>query len=264
MIRGWQPWLWKIGLLLLVLCLLVARMHHGLLLLTFVLGGAGIALTVWTVWDEYSRSVQWNAAQLEHFRFLAAAETSLDAFALLESVRDKTGATVDFRFDYVNANIEKMLGRPRREVSGETLLGTLPFFATNGLFESLCGVVESGEPVVGEFAPARTDGGLWMRYQAVKLGDGVAITLSDISTLKATQERYAKLAEFNDSIFQSAPFSIIATDPRGMITAMNLAAERMTGYSREELVGKFPLTHLHDHRELAKAAGVLETAGIVR
>jgi diguanylate cyclase (GGDEF)-like protein/PAS domain S-box-containing protein len=102
-----------------------------------------------------------------------------------------------------------------------------------------------------------------MRYQAVKLGDGIAITLSDISTLKATQERYAKLAEFNDSIFQSAPFSIIATDPRGMITAMNLAAERMTGYSREELVGKFPLTHLHDHRELAKAASVLETAGMV-
>jgi diguanylate cyclase (GGDEF)-like protein/PAS domain S-box-containing protein len=248
----------------LVLCLLVARMHHGLLLLTFVLGGAGVALAVWTVWDEYRRSVQWNAAQLEHFRFLAAAETSLDAFALLESVRDKTGVTVDFRFDYVNANIEKMLGRPRREVSGETLLGTLPLFATNGLFERLCGVVESGEPVVGEFASARTpDGGLWMRYQAVKLGDGVAITLSDISTLKATQERYAKLAEFNDSIFQSAPFSIIATDPRGMITAMNQAAERMTGYSREELVGKFPLTHLHDHRELTKAASVLESAGMV-
>ncbi len=263
MIRGRQSWLWKVGLLLVAMCVLAGRMHHGLLLLTFVLGGVGIALAGWTVWDEHNRTVQWNAAQLEHFRFLAAAETSLDAFALLESVRDKSGVTVDFRFDYVNANIEKMLGRPRREVSGETLLGTLPFFATNGLFEKLCGVVESGEPVVGEFAPARTDGGLWMRYQAVKLGDGVAITLSDISTLKATQERYAKLAEFNDSIFQSAPFSIIATDPRGMITAMNLAAERMTGYSREELVGKFPLTHLHDPRELAKAASILEAAGMV-
>jgi diguanylate cyclase (GGDEF)-like protein/PAS domain S-box-containing protein len=264
MIRGRQSRVWKIGLLLATICLLVARMPHGLLLVTFVLGGASIALAGWTVWDEHNRAVQWNAAQLEHFRFLAAAETSLDAFALLESVRDETGVTVDFRFDYVNANIEKMLGRPRREVSGETLLGTLPFFATNGLFERLCTVVESGEPVVGEFAPARApEGGLWMRYQAVKLGDGVAITLSDISTLKATQERYAKLAEFNDSIFQSAPFSIIATDPRGMITAMNLAAERMTGYSREELVGKFPLTHLHDPRELAKAASVLETAGIV-
>jgi diguanylate cyclase (GGDEF)-like protein/PAS domain S-box-containing protein len=262
MIRGRQSWLWKVGLLLAIF-VLVGRMPHGLLLLTFVLGGVGITLAGWTVWDEHNRTVQWNAAQLEHFRFLAAAETSLDAFALLESVRDKSGETVDFRFDYVNANIERMLGRPRREVSGETLLGTLPFFATNGLFERLCGVVESGEPVVGEFAPARTDGGLWMRYQAVKLGDGVAITLSDISTLKATQERYAKLAEFNDSIFQSAPFSIIATDSRGMITAMNLAAERMTGYSREELVGKFPLTHLHDQRELAKAASVLETAGMV-
>ena len=265
MIRSRQPWLWKIGLLLVAASLLVGRMHHGLSMLTFVLGGVGIALAGWTVWDEHNRTVQWNAAQLEHFRFLAAAETSLDAFALLEAVRDATGKTVDFRFDYVNANVEKMMGRPRREVAGDTLLAQLPFFATNGLFERLCAVAESGEPMVGEFAPLARAGnsGRWMRYQAVKLGDGVAITVSDISALKATQERYAKLAEFNDSIFQSAPFSIIATDNRGLITAMNLAAERMTGYSRDELVGKFSLTHLHDARELANAAILLENAGMV-
>ena len=31
---------------------------------------------------------------------------------------------------------------------------------------------------------------------------------------------------------------------------MNVAAEKLTGYSREELVGKAPLTVLHDEREL--------------
>ena len=264
MIRGRWLWLRKIGLTFVAICLVIGLLHHGLSLLTFVLGGAGVALAGWTVWNEHHRTLKWKAAQMEHFRFLAAAETSLDAFALLESVRDKTGKIVlDFRFDYVNANVEKMMGRSRSEVAGKTLLQSLPFFATSGLFEKLCGVVDSGEPTVGEFAMARTpDGGPWMRYQAVRLGDGVAITISDISTLKATQERHAKLAEFNDSIFQSAPFSIIATDTSGLITAMNLAAERMTGYSRHELVGKFSLTHLHDARELAKAANSLETAGM--
>ena len=84
----------------------------------------------------------------------------------------------------------------------------------------------------------------------MKLGDGLAVTFSDISEAKATQERYAQLAEFTDSVFQNAPFSIVATDTNGLITAMNVAAEKLTGYSREELVGKAPLTVLHDEREL--------------
>src|SRR6202044_3970151 len=90
----------------------------------------------------------------------------------------------------------------------------------------------------------------WLRSQVVKLGDGLAITFGDISEAKATQQRYAHLAEFTDSVFQNAPFSIVATDTSGMITAMNVAAEKLTGYKREELVDRSPLTILHDEREL--------------
>jgi len=38
---------------------------------------------------------------------------------------------------------------------------------------------------------------------------------------------------------------------------MNVAAEKLTGYSREELVGRLPLTALHDERELlGRALGI--------
>ena len=99
----------------------------------------------------------------------------------------------------------------------------------------------------------------WIRYQVVKLGDGLAITCSDISAAKATQEKYKHLAEFTDSVVQNAPFSIVATDTHGVITAMNVAAEKLTGYSREELVGKSPLTILHDEKELAARASELDS-----
>ena len=76
-------------------------------------------------------------------------------------------------------------------------------------------MVESGEPLNEEF-PVKHPGikASWLRSQVVKLGDGLAITFSDISESKATQERYAHLAEFTDSVFQNAPFSIVATDTR--------------------------------------------------
>ena len=124
-----------------------------------------------------------------------------------------------------------------------------------GLFDRYRKVVETGEPLSEEFPV--TQGQLnatWVRYQVVKLGDGLAITCSDISESKATQERYEHLVEFTDSVFQNAPFSIVATDTRGLITAMNVAAEKLTGYHREDLVGKAPLTILHDEHELVTKA----------
>ena len=47
------------------------------------------------------------SADEDHEKFLVAAESSLDAFYILESVRDDAKNIVDFRFTYVNANGEQ-------------------------------------------------------------------------------------------------------------------------------------------------------------
>ena len=171
------------------------------------------------------------------------------------------GEIVDFRFLYVNANAERLAGRPRSDLLGQTLGSVTPIQPTSSMFARFCKVVDSGEPLNEEF-PVNYDTvkATWLRSQVVKLGDGLAITFSDISEAKATQERYAHLAEFTDSVFQNAPFSIVATDTHGLITAMNVAAEKLTGYSREELVGKAPLTVLHDERELLGKALSIDPA----
>jgi diguanylate cyclase (GGDEF)-like protein/PAS domain S-box-containing protein len=229
-------------------------MNHGAhlgVLTTVWVALAGISLAVWALWREYGRTAKLRGAREAHSQFLAAAETSLDAFGLLESVRNDAGRIVDFRFLYVNANAERLAGLPRSALLGQTLGVLTPIRATSSMFAKFCRVVDSGEPLNEEF-PVKYDSvkATWLRSQVVKLGDGLAVTFSDISEAKATQERYAHLAEFNDSIFQNAPFSIVSTDTHGMITAMNVAAEKLTGYSRDELIGKHPLTVLHDEREL--------------
>ncbi len=69
-------------------------------------------------------------------------------------------------------------------------------------------------------------------------------------------------AEMNEAIFQNAPVSMIATDRDGLITSMNRAAERLCGYSREELVGTACMTVLHDKKELeSKAAELAQNEG---
>ncbi len=237
--------------------------------LTMAISGLGTA--AWMMCQERVRSARRKAAAFEQSKFLAAAETSLDAFTILDSVRDETGGIVNFRFSYVNANAEGMAGLPRLKLLGQTLEAVLLPDPSGWLREQLRRVVETGEPVCDEFQLAKPNSpatvfqagtlhqrpqiATWIRYQAVKLGDGVALTCSDISAVKAAEASYRQMAEFTNSIFESAPFSMIATNRDGLITAMNEAAEKLSGYRREELVGVASLTILHDEKELEARAG---------
>lgn len=216
---------------------------------TLAMGGT--MFTLGLLWREHDREIRRKATEEAQSKFLAAAETSMDAFVIFEAVRDEAGIIIDFRFQYVNANFERMMGKTRSQLLGQ-LRSTITSVPTqSGLFERLSRVVTTGKSMGEEFLIVDPlIKATWLRLQVTKLGDGIAMTCCDISGIKAAQERYKHLLEFTDSVFQNAPFSIVATDMKGVITAMNVAAEKLSGYSREELVGKAPLTILHDEAEL--------------
>ncbi|HZY62917.1 MAG TPA: EAL domain-containing protein [Edaphobacter sp.] len=264
-----QPRSWKIGLAVVSVFLVLGEFWRlnphlrftSIVVIALILVGAILAL--WALWLEYDRAIRRRAAVEAQSKFLAATETSLDAFVIFEAVRNNTGEIVDFRFQYVNANFERMMGKTREQLLGRlrSQVTTVPI--KSELFERLCEIVATGKPMKEEFLI--TDPAInatWLRLQVTKLDDGVAMTCCDISGIKSAQEQYKNLLDFTDSVFQNAPFSIIATDPAGMITAMNVAAEKLTGYNREELVGKAPLTVLHDEAELLAKIGCDDPATV--
>lgn len=267
-----RSWAWKTALSTLPVCLAFGqfwRFTHGVSLATLsviLVALAATATGVWALWREHVRWAKLGAAQESRSQFLAAAETNLDAFSLLQSVRNETGEIVDFRFLYVNEHMEHLLGASRSELMGQTVCSVTPITPDGRMFARFCRVVETGKPLDEEIAvPQESIKAEWLRNHVIKHGDGLAITCSDISEPKANHERYANLAGFTDSIFENAPFSIVATDTNGLITAMNAAAENLSGYRRDELVGKAPLTVLHDARELlGKGVGVDLTARVER
>lgn len=257
-----RPWAWKSSLSAAPVCVAIgglSRAHHGVVfseILATSAAALGIAFTAWSIWRERKYKVIEQQLEEAQSTFVAAAEASLDAFSLLDAVRNPAGEIVDFRIRYLNKNAEALLGRPRLELVGKNLCSTVSSVKSSGRFDRYRNVIETGIPMSEEYPTAEDSfsHATWIRYQAVKLGDSLAVTASDISAIKAAQARYEHLVEFNDSVFQNAPFSIVATDVQGTIKAINVAAEKLTGYSREELVDKAPLTTLHDERELAAAA----------
>jgi diguanylate cyclase (GGDEF)-like protein/PAS domain S-box-containing protein len=69
--------------------------------------------------------------------------------------------------------------------------------------------------------------------------------------------------QVNDAIIQSANYSIIATNTKGIITTFNSSAEKLLGYNKEELINKKSPAILHDiaeviahNEELSKKLGI--------
>ncbi len=210
-------------------------------------------------WRSLRRHPAKIANQQERLQMLASAETSLDAFLILDAERDDHDRIIDLRISFANRHALRLFTGFEDTLTGRALMQVLPSSLSSGLFDRLCGVVNTGDPLIDE-TPVHDPriNAAWLRYQAVRLGDGLALTLGNISEVKASEQRYKELGEFTESIFEGAPFSIFAVDADGMISAMNRAAEELSGYHRAELVGRAPLTLLHDRKELAQRARELQ------
>ena len=131
----------------------------------------------------------------EHDRFHAAVESSMDALYICTAFRDAAGEIVDFTFQYLNSNVERMVAHRREDLMGRKMCETLPVNRALGLFDRYKQVVLTGLPLVYEFQiedPAITC--KWLRVQAVKVRDGVAITASDITLRKLNEEHVLHLA----------------------------------------------------------------------
>lgn len=188
-------------------------------------------------------------------RFLAATDSSLDCFYILGAIRADRGEIQDFRFDFVNANAAALLKQTREKLMSCRLCADYPVNITGGFFEKYKRVVETGESIVEEFS---IDDPLvaasWLRFQVVKLGDGVAITTSDIGRRKRAELELETTRTFAQSLIDCSPTGMIAVDLDHTIRAINPAAEKMLGYSAPELVGLHTPLIFYDPAELERRA----------
>src|SRR6188472_4763045 len=71
------------------------------------------------------------------------------------------------------------------------------------------------------------------------------------------QETLLKTGALQDAIFNSANFSSIATDEKGVIQIFNVGAERMLGYTAAEVMNKITPADISDPQEVIARAKAL-------
>src|SRR6266516_4568250 len=80
---------------------------------------------------------------------------------------------------------------------------------------------------------------------------------TDNTTRKQAEEALLKAGALQSAIFNSANFSSIATDAKGVIQIFNVGAERMLGYTAAEVMNQMTPADISDPQELIARAKAL-------
>ncbi len=88
--------------------------------------------------------------------------------------------------------------------------------------------------------------------------DGLLIlAMEDVTARKRAEKALLKAGALQSAIFNSANFSSIATDEKGVIQIFNVGAERMLGYAAAEVMNKITPADISDPQEVITRAKAL-------
>ncbi len=95
------------------------------------------------------------------------------------------------------------------------------------------------------------------KLQAGHHGELLVLAMEDVTARKQAEEALLKASALQNAIFNSANFSSIATDEKGVIQIFNVGAERMLGYAAIEVVDKITPADISDPQEVIARAAAL-------
>ncbi len=185
-----------------------------------------------------------RAQMQEQERIEALLQASMQRFrGLVENINDLLWEIDDAgRYTYVSPQVRAMLGCAPEELLGKTPVDLLPPIRAGQLVPVIDALLQRHEPFRGiEIAALHKDGHVvLMEANGVPVFDssgefaGYRGISRDITWRKEAEDEKQRLLR----VVEQADDLVIITSPQGGIEYVNPAFERITGYSREEVLGK--------------------------
>jgi len=161
------------------------------------------------------------------------------------------------------ADVFHILDQETRQPSPNPVRDALALGTIQGLATHTVLVARDGRecPIADSCAPIRDGAGQIMGailvFRNVSEEYATQQALRDITARKQAEEALLKAGALQTAIFNSANFSSIATDARGVIQIFNVGAERMLGYSAAEVMNKITPADISDPLEVIARAEAL-------
>jgi len=235
------------------------------------LEGYGVAITYGDITKRKKAETDLKVSENRYHELFSAMT---EGFAVHEIICDEGGRPCDYRFLDVNPAFERMTGLRKEDVVGKTFRQILPGEDTVWI-ERYGPVALSGEPVhfdnyssalkkyyeVFSYAPSpgqfatlfmditdrkhaeeelgrrREDLEDLVRRRTTELEARNTQLKQEISQRKRAENALRLASAYNRSLLEASLDPLVTIDKHGMITDVNRATEKVTGRSREELVG---------------------------
>lgn len=123
-------------------------------------------------------------------------DSSLNSIMAMQAIRDNKNQIKDFSWTLLNKKAEEMLGESSANLLHGSVTATMSGLRDTGLFRKLCHVVETAKPLHIEQLLTLNEQKAWFEIAAVKMGNGIALTMADITDKKNSEEQ--TLAAYED------------------------------------------------------------------
>ncbi len=180
----------------------------------------------------------------------------LNGFAAHEMIYDDQGRPKDYRFVSVNSAYERITGLRAEALIGRTVLEVLPRTEPYW-FEAFGQVLRTGQPAT--FENYSVDLGQHFEVSAFQIAPNqFGAIIANVTERKVAENKIRESEERFRSYIENAPDAVFVTDPDGFFLDVNPSAERISGYSRQELIGKH-ISDLTDPQDRARGKRHFET-----
>ncbi|HEY2377470.1 MAG TPA: PAS domain S-box protein [Gemmatimonadaceae bacterium] len=165
-----------------------------------------------------------------------------DESTLLDSLGDAVIITdASDQITYMNRAAAELFGRDRTLLAGEKLLNLFTRDSSE--------VVQFGQSAARDGLPQRYDADVAGRDEckvsvsaspfAVNGSGGTVLTLRDVTEMRRAHQELARSEARYRHLFEDASDAIMTFDSLGRFTSVNDGGEQISGYSRDELIGRF-------------------------
>lgn len=136
----------------------------------------------------------------------AVFEASRHGMGILAAVRNQRNEIKDFTWVSANKPIEKILGQ---DLHGKLLSDVLTDIGLQASLQSFISVVDTCDKFVSSMLANVNGQAYWLEISATKAGDGLAITVEDISMRKQSVEERGERSHLLDAVLNAPNVGIV-------------------------------------------------------